>query len=258
MQIPGRYQFNDTYRFGYQGQFAEKDGETGLDHFEARDWDSRIGRWLNTDPAGQYWSPYVGMGNNPVSGVDPDGGYDVPIENGAVCIGEAPWWLKTANFMGNLFTGNYGIMFMGNGEVDNSFAREAKEGMKIDVFDMDYIKAYLGALRKGSDFKKSSSDEYTKSTSVNKTLKSTFEADKTDNSVKKRDGNSVTLNPNNSHKRLLNTSTWVDGNSGIHVIDSVFKYDDPNSKDTTFRYESKNGETINIKRANFVDGFRWK
>ncbi|MFM7852928.1 MAG: hypothetical protein ACKO96_13665, partial [Flammeovirgaceae bacterium] len=27
------------------------------------------------DPKGQYFSPYVGMGNNPVSGVDPDGGW---------------------------------------------------------------------------------------------------------------------------------------------------------------------------------------
>jgi RHS repeat-associated protein len=55
------------------GQFAEKDEETGLDHFEARDYDSRLGRWLNPDPAGQHWSPYLAMGNNPVSGVDPDG-----------------------------------------------------------------------------------------------------------------------------------------------------------------------------------------
>jgi hypothetical protein len=25
------------------------------------------------DPAGEFVSPYVGMGNNPVNGVDPDG-----------------------------------------------------------------------------------------------------------------------------------------------------------------------------------------
>ena len=33
-----------------------------------------IGRWLVPDPYGQYWSSYLGMGNNPVSSVDPDGG----------------------------------------------------------------------------------------------------------------------------------------------------------------------------------------
>lgn len=76
MVIPSRqYMLGDRYRFGYQGQYAEKDEETGLDHFEARDYDSRIGRWLNFDPAGQYWSPYLGMGNNPASEVDPDGRY---------------------------------------------------------------------------------------------------------------------------------------------------------------------------------------
>jgi hypothetical protein len=35
-------------------------------------YDSGKGRWFAPDPARQYWSPYVGMGNNPVSLVDPD------------------------------------------------------------------------------------------------------------------------------------------------------------------------------------------
>jgi RHS repeat-associated protein len=64
-----------TYKFGYQGQFAEKDDETGWNHFELREFDPIIGRWTVTDPAGQYWSPYIGMGNNPVDGTDPDGAY---------------------------------------------------------------------------------------------------------------------------------------------------------------------------------------
>lgn len=62
------------YRFGYQGQFAEKDEETGWNHFELRNFDPVVGRWMSTDPYGQYWSPYIGMGNNPVNLVDPDGG----------------------------------------------------------------------------------------------------------------------------------------------------------------------------------------
>ncbi len=32
-------------------------------------------RWLTTDVYGQFHSPYIGMGNNPVRGIDPDGGY---------------------------------------------------------------------------------------------------------------------------------------------------------------------------------------
>ncbi len=46
-----------------------------MEAFELRLWDGRIGRWLSTDPYGQYASPYVGMGNNPISGIDPDGGW---------------------------------------------------------------------------------------------------------------------------------------------------------------------------------------
>ena len=34
-EMPGR-QKGSSYRFGYQGQFAEKDDETGLNQFEAR------------------------------------------------------------------------------------------------------------------------------------------------------------------------------------------------------------------------------
>lgn len=63
------------YRFGYQGQFSEKDKETGWNSFDLRMYDARIGRWISPDPANQFHSPYVGMGNNPVNGVDPDGAY---------------------------------------------------------------------------------------------------------------------------------------------------------------------------------------
>jgi len=41
-----------------------------------RQYDSRLGRWLTKDPMGQYASPYMAMGNNPVSFIDPSGGYD--------------------------------------------------------------------------------------------------------------------------------------------------------------------------------------
>ncbi|WP_442845083.1 RHS repeat domain-containing protein [Leeuwenhoekiella sp. H156] len=74
MPLPGRDNDGNQsqYRYKYQGQ--EKDSETGKEAFELRLWDARIGRWLTTDPYGQYASPYLGMGNNPINGVDPDGG----------------------------------------------------------------------------------------------------------------------------------------------------------------------------------------
>jgi RHS repeat-associated protein len=73
MEMPGRRHNPDNYRFGYQGQFAEKDQETGYNQFELRLYDARIGRFPNPDPYRQYWSSYMAMGNNPVNGLDPDG-----------------------------------------------------------------------------------------------------------------------------------------------------------------------------------------
>lgn len=67
--------FGESY--GYQGEFAEDETEeTGYVAFELRNYDAVIGRWLSTDPYGQYASPYVGMGNNPVNRIDLDGGWD--------------------------------------------------------------------------------------------------------------------------------------------------------------------------------------
>ncbi|UYZ62537.1 RHS repeat-associated core domain-containing protein [Hymenobacter weizhouensis] len=63
------------YRHGYQGQYAERDEQTGYESFELRLYHSRLGRWMSYDPYGQFASPYVGMGNNPVSSTDPDGGW---------------------------------------------------------------------------------------------------------------------------------------------------------------------------------------
>jgi RHS repeat-associated protein len=67
-------QYLRNYGRGYQGQYTRFDEETGYTAFDLRMYDARFGRWLSTDPKRQYVSPYIGMGNNPVSSVDPDGG----------------------------------------------------------------------------------------------------------------------------------------------------------------------------------------
>lgn len=65
------------YRYGFQGEYAEDDTEeTGWNHFELRAYDAVVGRWLSVDPERQHASPYLSMGNNPISKVDPDGGKD--------------------------------------------------------------------------------------------------------------------------------------------------------------------------------------
>lgn len=77
-QLPGRNSMSN-YRYAFQGQ--ELDSETGMEAFQLRLWDGRLGRWLAPDPYGQYHSPYLGMGNNPISRIDPDGGWDDWIKN---------------------------------------------------------------------------------------------------------------------------------------------------------------------------------
>ncbi len=74
MTMPGRSLTGDLYRYGYQGEYAEKDEETGLNAFELRMYDARIGRWATIDPYRQFFSPYIGMANNPIYYTDPDGG----------------------------------------------------------------------------------------------------------------------------------------------------------------------------------------
>ncbi len=65
---------SEQYRYGYQGEFAETDSETGKTAFQLRIYDPRIGRWLTVDPMGQYHSPYMAMDNRPNMSVDPTGG----------------------------------------------------------------------------------------------------------------------------------------------------------------------------------------
>ncbi|WP_205511075.1 RHS repeat domain-containing protein [Longitalea arenae] len=82
------------YRHGYQGQYAEKDGETDWSAFELRMYDSKIARWLSVDPKKQFSSPYIGMGNDPVNGVDKDGGFWQELKNWTLGRG----WMSNAAY----------------------------------------------------------------------------------------------------------------------------------------------------------------
>lgn len=71
----GQNTFNpQSSRIGYQGQQLED--ELGLYAFDLRLYNPDLGRWLTPDPYRQHHSPYLAMSNNPISFVDPDGGWD--------------------------------------------------------------------------------------------------------------------------------------------------------------------------------------
>ena len=65
---------DEQNKFKYQGK--ERDLETGYDYFEARFYDSAIGRFTSVDALAEKYptmSPYTGMGNNPMFYTDPTG-----------------------------------------------------------------------------------------------------------------------------------------------------------------------------------------
>ena len=73
--LPGRNGNLTNYpRYGYQGQFAEVDGETRYNAFDLRMYDPVTTRMISPDPMEQDWSPYMAMGNNHVNNIDPTGG----------------------------------------------------------------------------------------------------------------------------------------------------------------------------------------
>ncbi|VXB36351.1 RHS repeat-associated core domain-containing protein [Flavobacterium sp. 9AF] len=164
--LPLRNAF-DNYRYSFQGQ--ELDPETGMEAFKLRLWDGRIGRWLNPDPQGQYFSPYLGMGNNPISRIDPNGGWDyfynqlkfykgagIGIGKGLYGLGKSIWYIgDTAEGIGNLgllavstsgFFG--GITMGGNNHYTNALIFDARFG----THTADNVEAIGTALEKfGND-----------------------------------------------------------------------------------------------------------
>jgi len=128
----------EKYRFGYQGDFSEDDTEeTGFNHFEAREYDSRLGRWMVMDPARQYASGYLGIGNNPISGVDPDGRYSkfgAWLRNGFSSQGlvqsDGEWGFNdsfTSNILVTTF-GENGGSFTTNNRTSVAFVNYGKSG----------------------------------------------------------------------------------------------------------------------------------
>jgi len=174
------------YRFGYQGQFAEKDEETGWNHFELREYDPVIGRWMSTDPYGQHWSPYLSMGNNPINLVDPDGGCDDCPD--PTLINNDPQLQAEANILSEMFAGTpnqatvmvedfaallqslisanpkFGIRFWGNndfgpgGEIFKG--RDWKPGMTVIDVNITDINSVTSLLQR-SDLKRGKIDNTT-------------------------------------------------------------------------------------------------
>ena len=65
--------FASNHNYKYQGKELLDFNGYNMYDFGSRMYDASVGRWFNTDPQNQFHSPYLAMGNNPVTMVDPDG-----------------------------------------------------------------------------------------------------------------------------------------------------------------------------------------
>jgi RHS repeat-associated protein len=99
--LPGRNWSSAAYRYGYQSKEIPKDG-SNWDQFELRLYNHDLGRWFAPDPYGQFHSPYVAMANNPVSAVDPNGGFtNFAPDPGHIFANKALMDLQRAYQIGN-------------------------------------------------------------------------------------------------------------------------------------------------------------
>lgn len=123
-EIPGRTYTSAAHPndFGYQGDFSRKNDQFNWNEFQLRNYDSRIGRWTTVDPAGQYFSPYLAMGNNPISMVDPDGAWSNVWDPGGILGSESYYQAHRGgdnpiNSMGDLAATNPGFAYSDEGTI---------------------------------------------------------------------------------------------------------------------------------------------
>ncbi len=67
------YDYNSSNPFLFSGKALHSDNGLDWYYFGSRFYDPQLGRWHTQDPAMQFANPYLGIGNNPVNYVDPDG-----------------------------------------------------------------------------------------------------------------------------------------------------------------------------------------
>ncbi|MBN2520472.1 MAG: hypothetical protein JXB17_08210, partial [Bacteroidales bacterium] len=67
------YRGSTVNNYLFQGKEQQSNFNLWWYDFGARMFDEQLGRWHVPDPKLQFSSPYVGMGNNPASNIDPDG-----------------------------------------------------------------------------------------------------------------------------------------------------------------------------------------
>ena len=153
--IPGRsHEGANNYRYGFQGQYAEQDEETGWNAFELRSYDGRVGRWMTIDPMEEFWSPYLAFGNRPHMTTDPTGGStESPewIDNGdgtwTAEYGDSAWSLSMdagidPGLANRIVQSQLGLNYIGS---DGGLKSNVEMGDVVELVD-PYNFNWLGAM----------------------------------------------------------------------------------------------------------------
>lgn len=119
----------------FQGKSYEQ--LSGLSDFHARHYDAALGRWHAVDPANQFASPYTGMGNNPVIGVDPDRKF-VHIIIGAVVGGAINWIANGARF------DKQGLAYFGVGALAGGLSADIGAGVNVAMAGGSFGACFAG------------------------------------------------------------------------------------------------------------------
>ena len=91
-------------KFLYNGKELEDDFGLDIFHYGLRHYDPQLGRWLQVDPADEFYSPYVYCANNPIMFIDPDGAISYIIYD-------------TIDFLGPAYTESNRLLSLYPGEV---------------------------------------------------------------------------------------------------------------------------------------------
>jgi len=148
--------FDPMNNYQYQGK--EQQIQLGLNtlDFGLRHYDATLGRWGGQYPKMQYFNPYVAMGNNPVSMIDPDGGWNYTPElpgdgmnNEETSLsGGAGGGTMYSSYMQNANLDGWFAGFYGSGGTDIGFAnvftdasgQTYTQAQRIELAMLAYIK----------------------------------------------------------------------------------------------------------------------
>ena len=127
---------NSNYNYKYQNKEQLLANGYNMYDFGSRMYDASVGRWFNTDPQNQFNSPYLAMGNNPISVVDPDGelAWFIPIIAGAL-IGGVNTAIQNPSadfsdiFNGALLGGGFGAITSGVGGLTSGISNVGTQAL---------------------------------------------------------------------------------------------------------------------------------